>query len=1313
MPQRSDARSEERFLFTRLLGTGSFGSVYLAEDRSTHSLVAVKHLRRDGPAQRFRFKHEFRLLATCVHPNLVRYYELLEIRKQWYLVMEFIDGADLLSHVQLPRTSPRSDDTLSLIIGDIDMSDAPRPGSTRNGSGADDPPHLPCPLPGDRAGRLARIRAVLPQLADGLSHLHRADIFHRDLSPRNILVDGDGRVVILDFGIALHGHSDLANRGLNQCLGTPLYMAPEQVAGQHAGAASDWYSVGILLYEMLTGTAPISGRPMRILRLKCKQAPSDPRLIDPGLPNDLCDLCMELQEIAPQNRPVDAARRLRRCGDPGSTGPGSARITAPPPPKARFVGRADLLGRLQEVYATWKATASSQAVMLHGPSGIGKTALVEHFTNGLPTGDLVLHGHCFQRESASFKVLDSLAEALCGHLQEREPEEVERLLPQDIAYLARFLPPLLLVSTIEKTVAVAQLPDLDPNTMRQRAVSALRVLLRRLMFHRRLVIVIDDMQWADQDSLATLALVLAPPAAPPLLLLCLHTDNDATVGGPSNDFDAARIPLVRMEVGPLDETESADLFRQLFPPAHAEAEHDLLALQRNAGGNPLMIGELAKTYLRTARTRCVMDLDMLFAQHVDTLSEPARRLLACAAIAGRPCSLDILGRAAGDEIDAQKATHQLCAESLLRAQVHPDGNCDLQVFNNSIATAILARLTPDMQRQLHAALARILATTEDTDPDIIFQHWLAADQRDQAIAPGLVAASRAMQNWSFDRAVTIYRRLLDILPSDGDRPDLLLQLAQALACSGRNAQAAQAYAEAATDRDFPGRLHALQCAAGHFLRSGHVDEGLRCAQAVLHEIGQRWTEHPGAAWTSLQGNRLKLWWGGMRHREAPLQVPTPVIRLNLDTLHSIAQGLGWIDALRGAELHTRHLLLAITTGDPHAISHGLAWEAILIANEGGTSSDQRARELMAWGHDLAVSLPDDRALAWCYTAQAFIALTQAHWESAIAYCSQAERLFRTACANVSWELGSLYALCWLPALLRLGRLAELRRMVEAVEQEHALVGDLYTLVTVRTVVKPWLHLADGNPLVARQEAESAIASWSQQDWNLQHLFALTARVRVALFCGDGQLARRLLSDHWPRITASMQLQLQVERVTMLYLRGQAAVMCAADHPRAAEIISAIMWDATNLGNEGTGLASAYAAVLRAALLAIQGNRSAAREAYRSAAGIHDTLVLPLHAAACRRREAELGADEAALAAADGLLRSFGIRDPARMTATLIAGPPPAPWTAPPTSSGSTADQMVTPGDIPTPVDGAPRHSRTSALAARHPDDGSENKETSS
>jgi serine/threonine protein kinase/tetratricopeptide (TPR) repeat protein len=252
-----------RYQIIEELGHGGMGRVYRALDRKLNEEVALKLVRPEIAADRStleRFHNELKLARRISHSHVGRMYELMEEKGAHFITMEYVPGQDLRGLIR-------------------------------------------------QTGQLtvAKAIAIGKEICEGLAEAHKQRIIHRDLKPSNIIIDRAGDARIMDFGIA-RSLAAKSRTGAGVMIGTPEYMSPEQVAGKEVDARSDIYSLGIILYEMLTGRVPFEGDTPFTVGVKQKsEAPKSPKLLNPNIPDALSGVILKCLEKDKDKRYPTAA----------------------------------------------------------------------------------------------------------------------------------------------------------------------------------------------------------------------------------------------------------------------------------------------------------------------------------------------------------------------------------------------------------------------------------------------------------------------------------------------------------------------------------------------------------------------------------------------------------------------------------------------------------------------------------------------------------------------------------------------------------------------------------------------------------------------------------------------------------------------------------------------------------------------------------------------------------------------------------------------------------------------------------------------
>jgi serine/threonine protein kinase len=1231
----------ERYKLRRRLGEGGFGVVYEADDTLLGGTVALKVLHRHEGNALYRFKNEFRSLAHIQHPNLVSLHELASEGGRWFYTMDLIEGVDIvtfargsngwrgvLSDSVSNRHGPSSRRdamfTPSMIETRVGIHDHEREGPVES------EPRFRREFPPPTVD-LDRLRDAFAQLAQGVAALHGAGKVHRDIKPSNVLVDGNGRVVLLDFGVIME--FDEAATTADRVVGTPLYMAPEQGLAVAVGPACDWYSVGCVLYFALTGRPPIPGRSaLELLTRKLTETPPPPRLVSSEVPDDLDELCMALLAREPQDRP-SGAEVLRRFGARRHSS--FSAVASVVPSVGGFVGRETELAVLSGAYRGVR-DGRACVVTVRGRSGIGKTTLVRRFLEQARRADhrvVALSGSCYERESVPHKALDALVDSLCRHLRRLSERELSSVLPRHVRALARLFP---VFEDVTKSDG-QYIDDIrDPIELRRRAVTALRELVARIADRRVVILFIDDLQWGDADSLSVLAEILAPPDPPRVLLVLGYRDEDAKRNEQLKDLDAIaaapHIDRVDIELGGLTEGEARTLVDQLLDDAAFAMERDRTEkVVRESGGIPFLLLELV-SFLRMARDSDAMGVELVpemgrDASLVDALVrsraallEPgARRLLEVICVAAQPLVRATALRAANlESAAAQSSLEALDAAKLIRSTVFADRS-HVEPFHDRVREAIVAGLSPDVLAERHTNIARALEAEAGCDPERLSAHLSAAGEVDRAREYVEIAADRATRALAFDRAVRLYRRALEL--SDDSQP-LRAKLADALANAGHGGAAGRAYLSAVAGASADQVLDLQRRAAEQFLRSAHVDEALPVVDKVLAGVGLRIPATPALSVASLLMQRVKLRIRGFSFEERRA-VPAEELR-KIDVAWALGNGLGGIDIVRGADFQARHLLLALRAGEPYRISRALAWEAVLMSIEGGTPGLDRAAAIAARSMDLAKRIGHPHALAWATAAEAIHRFCLGSFSAARSHCQESVSLFREHGADIGWEVGSMEMWFWLPALRWLGDYEPLMQRAAPCAKEGVDRGDLYTATGVRTYVLPHVHLIQDHPDDAIREGRDAIAQLSKDRWLTQHWCNAVTHAHAALYAHRIGEALDGLERDGRRIERSMQSRMQQMRVQFLDVRSRVHIAAAReDQTRRSALLASVERDLARLEKESLGWAQALAAAARGGVAAVRGDAVRARAAYERAAEAFTRLDMDVHALAAKARLAAI------------------------------------------------------------------------------------------
>jgi len=1268
MSQHSnDFLGTQRFRIRRRLGSGGMGVVYEAHDRETNKVVALKTLTRAEASHISRFKNEFRSLADVSHPNLVALYEFMADGQYWFFTMELVQGVNFLEYVRplyrasqeefsrTPTLRKASTDTGVELLADyeaetIELQSVRASYPTAESS----EPSAATSLSKSKLD-LNRLRVALRQLTEGVHALHEMGKLHRDIKPSNVLVTKEGRVVILDFGLV----AEVEAQGLHDSVtfaGTPDYMSPEQGAHLPISRASDWYSIGVMLYQSLVGRLPFAGKFLEVMMSKQKFDPPAPIEIVEGVPQDLNNLCVRLLRRDPEERPsgqevLKVLGHSRSLQQPTISSPVLSLVQASP-----FVGRERQLGDLEDAFAETRR-GNIVTVFLHGSSGMGKTALARHFLDELrknQPGVVILEGRCYERESVPYKALDGVVDSLTKYLLSLPEARAEALMPREVLALARLFPVMLQVDSVFNAPQREQ-EIADPFTLRRKGFAALRELLARISDRHPLVLYIDDLQWSDADSTTLLEDLLSPPDSPPLLLLSSFRSEDIQ----TKPFLKSLLERVgskgcrEVQIGALSKKESYKLLLDLLGPGASVLESFSEAILDEARGNPFLLEQLARYAATSDQTSTTgITLAVMLEERLRHLPVGAREFLDTLAVAGRPINSEVAYQAAKLTGDELPLVSSLRAAQFLRTG--GEGHA-LDLYHDRIRETLAAQLDPNKVIKIHRRLAQALEGRGIDDPEALFEHYLGAGERVHAASYATRAAKKATSALAFDRAVGFYRRAVELAPANGAEIfDLKEGLADALVNAGRPAEAAKAYLDLAALTSAGHSLDFKRRAAQQLLMGGHIKEGLQLIRSVLTAVGFTFPAGPKRALLSLLFKRVQIRLRGLKFTERDAsQIPEADL-VRIDTCWAVAAGLGAVDLIRGADFQSRHLLLALRAGEPFRVARALAFEAAQTAARGGATKD-RAAQVARMAEELSQKVGHPHAIGLSLWASGVCAYLIGNWKHAAELCERAGEVLRDRCTGVTWELTIAHRFM-LSALLYLGELAEVSRRVPGLLSAALEQGNLFAATDLRTRLN-LIWLAADDPDKARSEVIEALKTWPHEGFHLQHYSSLLALVQIELYTGDVEVAWKHIEGQWAALEHSMLLRFQVLRVEAMHLRARTLLAKGSTENDTDELEIAERL-ARKIEKEKISWAKPFAMLIHATVAQRRSQSDQAGTLLSQAIQSFENSGMNLYAAAARRRLGETLGDARGrqlITQADEWMTGQRIKAPELLTRMLVPG----------------------------------------------------------
>ncbi len=754
-----------RYQIENQLGAGRLGTVLKAADTRLNRTVAIKILTPSfSEATIDRFMRQARQLTDLEHRNIVKVFACDQDGEHTFLVEELVAGETL--HERLAN-------------------------------------HSSVLLPADQALNIAQ------DIALALEYAHSRGVMHGDLTPQNVFLTAEG-AKLSGWGLGRLGEG-------RSLLDAPLlylaasHLAPEQVLGQALDARTDLYALGALLYQLFTGRLPFEGSDQEVLQAHLRQAPRRPRELNPNISPSTEHLILKLLAKNPNNR-YASAQQARRISSSLLVSTGETIHQR----RRALVGREQPLQALQARWVEARA-GQGQLAFITGEQGIGKTSLAQQVATQTETS-VALVGRCHEREGRP--AYHPFADALRDYCATVPPEFFDEEARHLLGNLVRLVP--------EIRQALPDLPEppaLEPKQEQLRLMASLTYFIKQATQKRPWLLILDDLQWADEGSLELLRYL--GHHLPSMALLIIGIYRDVELGRSHPLLEALRdlsnhptyhlVPLGRLDQASVGQV-LADIWQQSVPGALTEK------IYQQTEGNPYYVEEAAKgliddglvTWQEGAwrfpvleEVRLPQSIHEAVWRRIGHLSPATQTVLHQAAVLGQTFNFDDLREMSGLS-DWEALEHlDIAMERQLVQEAPGDG---LLCFSHAeIQSVLYADLGLLRRRLLHRqageALERRAQSGLQRITEELAYHFGEAGEFERAIVYSAQAAQQAQATYANEAALVWHNQTVDMLERLGPEKasqfralwqSTTISLGDVLALVGQYNKALEQYATAWT-----------------------------------------------------------------------------------------------------------------------------------------------------------------------------------------------------------------------------------------------------------------------------------------------------------------------------------------------------------------------------------------------------------------------------------------------------------------------------------------------------------------------------------